>query len=105
MSATATSAADTAPIAERLTVAPKAKNDLAPLRRAWGSIRKNRQGGLSSALIVVGVLALFGFIFSLELSRAIGTPVDTPLLEIGIALIVAGGVGWVLYQRFMNDVF
>ena len=69
------------------------------------TLRANRKGGLSSALIVVGVLALFGFIFSLELSRAIGTPVDTPLLEIGIAMIIAGGVGWVLYQKFMNDVF
>lgn len=68
-------------------------------------IRSNSRGGLSSALVVVGILALFGFILSYEIHNAIGTPEDPALLLIGIALVIGGVIGWVLYQKLLNDVF
>lgn len=69
------------------------------------NIRSNRRGGLSSALVVVGVLAIFAFILSYELHNAIGTPTDNAMLLIGVALVFGGAIGWVLYQKLLNDVF
>lgn len=68
-------------------------------------LRANVRGGLSSALVIVGLLALFGFIISLEIHNAIGTPTDTPLLLIGIALVFGGLIGWVLWQKLTNEIF